>query len=554
MVRRNGAVAALIPMRPPTHASPEDNCGSTAGLKVLVHHLLGHSTLTPDVCMLARQLLAVDGLQASPVRPLINCNSTPLAFWQKDESATRTVLTVLDLSGAGTEVSIELPPKALVDDDDQLYAVYRHLTSARPPGSGAAALRCVACVAPMAERSSPQIFSGRELLHGQLHVRPPAHGLTSFTIKLAASSLAGGALFARRAHLLSSFGRLARRPRAHAQHNDAAILLGRVCACGDAQMGGHRLLHMLGCLLPVVPEVIEPLALTLTAAVHMAAAGGMLLTDDDATGRSIRSGYNGGPDEPLSSEVSPMAPHDAMAPRQPTGRQSLLAVREALAELWQLVSGGVLSGGRHSSHLVYAHATGNGPPANGPPASGPPANGPPAHGLHSNEPLSNGRTTNGRADKRRDLVGGRTANGHGRSSQKQTPPLASPCRQTTEQLHALRTALADDMQRRRLVFVTPEMGRWASVGGLGVMVSHLSTALAAHGAEPSVIVPAYQCYTSRWAHIPVQVREPPSATAKGRAQAPCVPPRAYATTVCATRPAYASTARAAEPDTHVPPI
>ena len=52
--------------------------------------------------------------------------------------------------------------------------------------------------------------------------------------------------------------------------------------------------------------------------------------------------------------------------------------------------------------------------------------------------------------------------------------------------------------------VTPELGRWASVGGLGTMVDHFSAALAATGAEVSVIVPAYTCYASRWRHIPVK--------------------------------------------------
>ena len=50
-----------------------------------------------------------------------------------------------------------------------------------------------------------------------------------------------------------------------------------------------------------------------------------------------------------------------------------------------------------------------------------------------------------------------------------------------------------------IVFVTPEMGRWGSVGGLGGMVANLSRALAARGLDVTVIAPAYRSLASEWA-------------------------------------------------------
>ena len=42
-----------------------------------------------------------------------------------------------------------------------------------------------------------------------------------------------------------------------------------------------------------------------------------------------------------------------------------------------------------------------------------------------------------------------------------------------------------------IVFCTPELGRWSTVGGLGVMVDELSVGLAKLGQEVIVISPYY---------------------------------------------------------------
>lgn len=43
-----------------------------------------------------------------------------------------------------------------------------------------------------------------------------------------------------------------------------------------------------------------------------------------------------------------------------------------------------------------------------------------------------------------------------------------------------------------IVFFTPELGRWSTVGGLGVMVDELSIGVAALGQEVIVISPYYE--------------------------------------------------------------
>lgn len=44
---------------------------------------------------------------------------------------------------------------------------------------------------------------------------------------------------------------------------------------------------------------------------------------------------------------------------------------------------------------------------------------------------------------------------------------------------------------KEISFVCPEIGRWSTVGGLGVMVNELSEGLAAMGEKISVVSPYY---------------------------------------------------------------
>jgi starch synthase len=43
-----------------------------------------------------------------------------------------------------------------------------------------------------------------------------------------------------------------------------------------------------------------------------------------------------------------------------------------------------------------------------------------------------------------------------------------------------------------IVFCTPELGRWSTVGGLGVMVDELAIGLADLGQDVTVISPYYE--------------------------------------------------------------
>jgi len=52
--------------------------------------------------------------------------------------------------------------------------------------------------------------------------------------------------------------------------------------------------------------------------------------------------------------------------------------------------------------------------------------------------------------------------------------------------------LMDSNRLGPIVFCTPELGRWSTVGGLGVMVDELSLTLAKLGQEVIVISPYYE--------------------------------------------------------------
>ena len=55
----------------------------------------------------------------------------------------------------------------------------------------------------------------------------------------------------------------------------------------------------------------------------------------------------------------------------------------------------------------------------------------------------------------------------------------------------LASQLVKDNNLNTIVLITPELGKWSTVGGLGVMVDNLSKALARQGQEVMVISPYY---------------------------------------------------------------
>jgi len=54
------------------------------------------------------------------------------------------------------------------------------------------------------------------------------------------------------------------------------------------------------------------------------------------------------------------------------------------------------------------------------------------------------------------------------------------------------SAIHDSNKLGPIVFATPELGRWSTVGGLGVMVDELAIGLADLGQEVIVISPYYE--------------------------------------------------------------
>ena len=51
--------------------------------------------------------------------------------------------------------------------------------------------------------------------------------------------------------------------------------------------------------------------------------------------------------------------------------------------------------------------------------------------------------------------------------------------------------LNNELHSHPIVIITPELGKWSTVGGLGVMVDNLSKALAQQGQQVIVISPYY---------------------------------------------------------------
>ena len=62
----------------------------------------------------------------------------------------------------------------------------------------------------------------------------------------------------------------------------------------------------------------------------------------------------------------------------------------------------------------------------------------------------------------------------------------------TETLNAHITGMLSGNTLGPIAFVTPEIGSWSSVGGLGVMVDELSKELARLGEEVYIITPYYE--------------------------------------------------------------
>ena len=497
------------------------------GLVVLVRHLLEHCNLSADTCGHARRLLAHDGLRTLSVQPLQPQEQPPLAFWRRGDDGS-PLLILIDLSGAATTVAVNVSAEALrgADDDPQaLVAVHRMLTStssvsavaSRVPG-GIMSCGC------QADEPALEVFSRQELAHSQLHAHVPANGLVALRVHCSKH-------LTDRAHLLSALRRLSQRPSAYAKHNAAATALQRICACADANASGHRLLALLTSLMPIEDGMMAPLALMLSAAVHMAAQAGALHSDElhepvggaGAGAGAGAGGRAGGGDEEHSDEsfepihisasdtaldgardgvgapaveaLTATGDRTEIVPRcealtaAEAAQRATQAIRRALGVISWLAQTEIPPP-RWLAHHTDVETSEDAYPKSASPncvLSGPNC----VLSGHSGD-------APGDAASAGDSV--RTPAAASTPAAAATPaaPLQPAPNVTIARLHR---ALVEVAQPRRLVLITPELGRWASVGGLGTMTAHLSAALAARGAHVRVIAPAYRCYTPRWASM-----------------------------------------------------
>ena len=458
------------PPRPPTTgtADPmghdEGERRPEAGWQHLVAHLLDRSSLPADAKALARSLLLVEGLQPLPLLSL-DGRPPPLALWRRKANAhSAAQILLLDLGGAGA-AAVQLPSQALPSGEDSLFLVVPNHSGAalggRPPAGDA---RSCACAVAADEASFPGVFSPRELANGQLHVRVPPCGVASYDIVPAAFDGAAGAA---RAHMLSALFRLGRRSVEHAAHNAAAAAL-RSCACADSDSSADHWRRLWRSLHPTHIDKVEPLARVLSAAVHTAAAAGLL--DEGAADRrsALRQALNG-----LARAIEEEEVADGMA----VGVAAEVAP-DGVAVAGRAPHSPERDGGFSIIDASFEHAFD-----------------------HLRSPTST-------LDPSFDDAQGQTSPNHREGSKPPTscrPPKPLARRSSADaayDLAPLRRVLAM-AERTHVAMVAPEVGVWCSVGGLGTMVSHLSISLAAHGGCVSVIAPAYACFRSRWAELPV---------------------------------------------------
>lgn len=423
---------------------------ATPGVVTLCSVLLDRCSLPPDVTRLARSLINVDGLRTLSVEPLGSSSAAgPLAFYRAmhgdatSSCAGCVQVVLLDLDGnGGDEVSLRFPSDALPGANSRCFLLRDggHASS-HDDGSGPAA-----------------IFSKVELMHGQLHLRVPPRGMCTLQLDpvpaTESTSPEGAPAPTPPAHLLSSLYRLARRPAQHARHNAAAATLS-YCARGEGSDAVLRWRELWASLQRVAPSDTLLLARRVSSALYTAARAGMLGDGEEEEEGAVDANRANG----VSMEKKNMAPavreHERRSVQPGAAAQTGCSAR-ALQRVLDVFDRIVREVGDATDERVPSATCGTGPRCAG-------------AGAH--------------------------ADGTGSSSSN-----------TDDEAVAMLRAVVCAARHRQVVLVTPEIGEWCSVGGLGTMVDHFSSALASQSAfqdgHVSVIAPAYDCFSSRWASLP----------------------------------------------------
>ena len=99
-----------------------------------------------------------------------------------------------DLHLPAFSVAVKMPDQ--VGSPDALFAVLPHCSSATQ-AQALAAPRACACAEASDALGACELFSARELCHGQLHVRAPPLGVVSLHVVPAAAVVAGSVVRAR---------------------------------------------------------------------------------------------------------------------------------------------------------------------------------------------------------------------------------------------------------------------------------------------------------------------------------------------------------------------
>ena len=153
------------------------------GLLILVEHLLTYSSLSAATVKHAKKLLLVESLRSIEVRPMVRSldNLPPVGFWYSDSATGSTIVALLNMSDAPCDLAVLLTDDTLPEaGPSSAFRVCPYDLEDVSPQS-AALCRC----------STHEIFSGNELVNGQLHVRVPASAVISLVVSGTSDTVAG---------------------------------------------------------------------------------------------------------------------------------------------------------------------------------------------------------------------------------------------------------------------------------------------------------------------------------------------------------------------------
>jgi len=462
--------------------------------RALLQRLHRCGEISAECCAAASELLSDSRvpLQLLRVAPLRGDEEAPLAFFRRSQDGAAGLLVLLDMCGGATQVALHPAPEMLASlaPDASHFRVHRQrITASRPTGAPPrSAPRAEPC--EEAGEWNGSAYSVDELTHGELLAAAPAHGLLCLRLEPVPSAAheADDTLVARQ-RLWGGLMRLACRPPERSAHSEAALLLRQLVACAgggddaadDETRGG--LARLWRRLQPVPPPLLPLCGSVLGAALRMAVAQAPPGSGGDDHHHEAAGAL--APDalrltlEAARRIAQPQSPC-ATGPPTPPPRSD---AESPQSDTWT---------GRGLS-LSSSSSAGDDSPSRGHDSTSPPDSREPSPPPPPPPPPPPVKPVEAAAAAAAAVEGAQPAAKAAAAAAAAAAPPAAPA-----ELRALCTRLHEEASEGVVVFVAPEMGRMCTVGGLGVMVEELATAIAAQGGRACVIAPAYEECRAQW--------------------------------------------------------